>query len=461
MEMEIFKKIIEKKDVKVLSRYLFGFDPTPCQENLIRKIAYHDALGIKKISVKASTRYGKTKSVAIAICLHKILHSGYEYQLISPTRDKTNVLRTYIAEEHVKCRILSETLDLEASGLAHIKSEISKKKLTYKDGSKLNTLSADDPFSLMSHGGDVIVVDETGELDRETFNGYIRRMIAGRTKPTLLIEIGNPWDRNTHFGDHWNDLTDEWEKIKIDYRTGIKEGRFSEEFIEGERRTLSPIEFRVLYEAEFPDETEDQLIKLSWIRSAIEREINLNNFEKKTGLDVAEFGRDKSVLVKCHTDGTIYDINFLKSWFKKDTMETVGLALEYCDVDELINVDSTGVGSGVSARLKEMKMEVNPYKGGESPFNNSEKERFSNLLARNYWKLRDLFERGQISMKKISKNEEFNLLVSQLLSIKYEVKSDRKIAIIKPADKSPDHADGLCLAVADTKNKFIADVVRT
>jgi hypothetical protein len=58
-------------------------------------------------------------------------------------------------------------------------------------------------------------------------------------------------------------------------------------------------------------------------------------------------------------------------------------------------VDIPGVGGGVVDRLLELGLPVAPHWGGEVLF---DKERFVNARAEDYWRLRELFEQGEVDI---------------------------------------------------------------
>lgn len=453
-----FDYLVKKRDVYTLSKMYFDFEPTPKQCDIIRAIAFQEA---NFITVKAPTQWGKTKTIAVARDLHKLMNKNVEYQLVASLDSKTSKLRSYVAENHVICKSLANELDIGAVGFSRLNTEISRKRFTYKDGSSLGVHSAQgDAIRLMGHGGDVVIVDETGEIDKEKFNGRIFRMLGGRNNP-MLIEIGNPWDPNSHFAEHWDDpRTPEqggWLKIHVTWQDGVNEGRFTQEFIDEQRRNLSPIEFRVLYDADFPEEAEDQLIERNWFDWALNNRISIENSRDIAGLDVAEYGRDATVLINGLTDDRYYRATEIFTWHKQDTMQTVAKVAPKIKKTCEINIDSTGVGSGVAPRLQELEFNAVSYKGGEKP--DRDEERFRNQLAYGYWSLREAFEQRRIDLTMLKKFPvELAMLKRELMAIKYEVQSDRLIRIIKPNDKkpgpgqprikSPDHADALMLLVA-------------
>jgi len=446
------QKLIEKRDVKTLVKWLFGYDLTPMQCKIVRAIAWEEA---EKITIKAYTQYGKTLSVALGINLHRILHTGdpIKYRLVASLNEKTAILRNYIAEQIFSCKIIRDTLDTDLSGLNRLRSEISRKRLTYKDSSNLSVHSAEgDAMRLMGHGGDKIVVDETGEIPKDIYNEKILRMTAGSKKP-MIVEIGNPWDPSSHFAEHWDDPRKPedggWLKIHIPWQVGVAEGRITKEFIDERRRDLVPMKFKVLWDADFPEEMEDQLIKREWFESALKKNMSIAEKEIIAGLDVAEKGLDETVLINGFTDSKNVVVDNVHSWSKQETMQTVSRVKQKMHENAIVKVDATGVGSGVYSRLKELGVSAVEYKGGSKPTKVGEQE-FRNALAEGYWQMRNMFEQGRIDLHKLSKfPRELMKLKVQLMQIRYEIQSDRLVRILKPDDKSPDYADALMLMCYD------------
>lgn len=451
--MGIVSELIKKKKVKTLVKALFNITLTDTQTRIVKAIMYEEA---RKITIKAYTQYGKTLAVAIGICLHKLTHEGNKYRLIASQDSKTQILRNYMVEHMINSKYLADMLDLEATGISRLRKEVSRRRLTFKDGDDILMLSAEgDAMRLMGHGGNIIVIDETGEIDPTVYKEKIMRMVAGfPPEKTMIIEIGNPWNPLSHFAEHWDDPrspTDGgWLKIHVPYTVGVSENRTTESFIEESRAELVPAAFRVLYDAEFPEEAENQLIRREWFEKAMEKDMKIGG-KIKAGCDVAEFGLDETVVIQGITDGRNFVAEKIRSWGKCDTMQTVSKLREFVHENAEINIDATGVGSGVHARMKELNYNAYAYKGGEKPDLQQDSDKFRNLLACFYWQLRDAFEQERIDLHNLKRYPmELTKLKSQLLSIRYEVQSDRRIKIIKKkkeSDKSPDYADTLMLFV--------------
>ena len=285
-------------------------------------------------------------------------------------------------------------------------------------------------------------MDESCLIDPEVYRTRISRML-GDNPNTMIVEIGNPFFKDSHMYDHWIDPN--WNKIHIDWKIGIKEDRIEESFVKEQEKILTPMEFQILYEAEFPDDTEDTLIRYEWIQKSISRDYKLKRPQIVAGLDVAEMGKDLTVLTIAEVYDNKVKVLEIHKWAKQDTMTTVGKVSKYIKKKMLINVDATGVGRGVYDRLDELGYNAKEIKVGRSAI--TETDRFMNQKAEFFWSLRKAFEEGRID---IPSNSE---LIFQLNNMKYELTSSSKIKIIDPANKSPDYADSLMLVFAK-EDKF-------
>ena len=125
---------------------------------------------------------------------------------------------------------------------------------------------------------------------------------------------------------------------------------------------------------------------------------------------------------------------------------------------DMINIDTIGVGVGVVSRVREQVghlTQINACHYGEGVGSSgkatkaypsetlaerdpeSNKKRFSNRKAEQFFRLRDLFEEGLISIP------QHQVLFTELMIMKWELTSSGKIRILDPESKSPDYADAL------------------
>lgn len=449
------------KDVKTLCKIYFGEELTALQQEIVRTVAYTEH---HRVTICCMTRYGKSWSVSMGILLWIAMNPGKRIAIIAPTTDKTSIIRNYLAAFAVRSTFFLGLLDLDKSGAERIRKEVSRTRMTWKNGVEMRTLSAEGQGeALMGFGADLVVCDESCLINYEVYRSKISRML-GDNHDSAYVEIGNPLHRDNHFWEHWKNP--DWHHVHIGYEEAEKEGRISKAFIDEQRATLTEREFEILYKADFPSTSTDALINWEWIERAHKARGEPPtgpDVEVVAGVDVAEQGNDLSVVtigLRNKVEKTYY-ITHIESWGKTDLMPTVARItplLQAHKVD-VVRVDATGVGSGVYSRLDELKREgrfkarVEAFKGGLSPSNNRSKERFLNLKAESYWHTRSLFEEGKVTIPP------HRDLVNQLSKMKWEMTSSEKIRIRDPGDKEGDTSEQKSPDFSDSLNIMLCNVI--
>jgi hypothetical protein len=411
---------------------------------------------VQRLIISCMTRYGKTRVVAIALLLYILEHQNKKILIIAPTIDQTNIIRNYISEMIANNTTLCNLVDQPThSGPEHLKSEMSKKRLTFKNGCELITLTAhgeenskDPGKQLMGFGGDIVVLDEACLIMDEVYTSRISRML-GDSPDSKLITIVNPWKITNFAFKQWQNPL--FKKVHVDWKQALDEGRITETYLKEQKELLSDYEWTVLYESKWSTESEDTLIRYDWIQRAIQRgkEDNLSftiSPRRIHGLDVAEQGADLTILTTAETDGFSYKIINQQHIRERETIPTANAVASIIPLKEEVNVDSIGVGAGVYSQLKELGYNVNSVRVGESPSNVSDVKRYMNLKSQRWWQLREVFEHDQISI--INPHPK---LISQLSQMRYEFTPLSKIKIIDPPGKSPDYADSLMLTLLTKK----------
>ena len=407
-----------------------------------------------RVSINCYTRYGKTFCVSIGVSLYILFNENKRIALLAPSGAQTEIIRNYISDCILRCPLLRDLADFDRSGSqgSKLKKEASRTRLTFKNGCEYRVISAEgDAYRLMGFGADLTVKDESALIGREA-SVKIARMTGDDPEHAILVEITNPWDKDSKAYDHWIDP--DWYHIHVDWRQGVKEGRTTVAHImEMKNKETTPMDFVILYESRFPDESEDALISWAWLTKARDTKILEYSIKRRIlGIDVAEGGRDLTVVCNIieTTEGD-YILEHIESWGKEpDTMVTVSkIEREIAKFKATkINVDAIGVGKGVFDRLKELHYPVFGIKVGRKP--TREGTRYANQKSQFYWNLRTLFEKGKI---KIPNN---TLLITQLNNMKYELqKTSKKIIIVDPDDKSPDFGDALMLGCANMQGGTI------
>ena len=483
---EAIKQAIWNKDVKFLAKYHFPTNKaaqnlTHSQVIIIRKIVYLES---KRINISAYTRYGKTQIVAIALCLFLIFNKNKKIKLIGPTEDQAGLLRDYMSELVTDSIILSNLADLDRDKKDKLNKESSKKRMTFKNGMEYRVNTAHGKgFASMGMGGDIVVIDESAMVSRESYTKIVR-MLGDDPENSILIELYNPWDRDTKAFDH--SISDKFERIQIGYEIGIKEGRITKEFVDEMRDEMTSLEFEVLYESRFPEQSEDSIFHLGKIKKApnigidfkpeikkilsmlenaskyrefdiVKAKKDLDQFRAIISADIADKGKDHSVMFWGYRKERFYQVTGHYSEPKTENMDFAGRVINKIkEIGRIIkievNIDCIGVGTGVLSRVREWVRE-NRYTNvkitachfGEGAIN---KERFMNKKAENYFRLKEIFDDNHI------KTLDLRELTTQLVAMKWEFSSSGKIKIIDPDGYSPDESDSLVYFVWDDKKSL-------
>ena len=222
----------------------------------------------------------------------------------------------------------------------------------------------------------------------------------------------------------------------------------------------------------FPKSSLESFISLETAEFATDQEMERKYYPERyfkdvrilhIGVDVARYG-DDSTIISPRMGTYFFD---LKKYTKQSTMETAGQVLlickEYLKKYEslrrcIVKVDDTGVGGGVTDRLREVIREERlPIK--VIPVNNGERandDYYLNLGAELWGNLKQTLEenlsqgiRGGKALIRLPDDDE---LIKQLSVRKYKITSKGKIQLESKEDMkkrnvgSPDKADAVTLA---------------
>ena len=200
---------------------------------------------------------------------------------------------------------------------------------------------------------------------------------------------------------------------------------------------------------DFPPESEDTLIPISWIDAAVDRKIEVPASRRVLGGDIARYGNCETVV--CDFDG--YRATFPIIRKDRSTVDTAGDIInhllpfqveQFRAKDVEIFIDDIGVGGGVTDILDREGYSVT---GIISNARAENEEKFFDLRSEMWWELRERFRIGTISIPKDEK------LVAQLAGLKYEYTTRGAIRLIskeklrKEGQESPDRGDSLAMAV--------------
>lgn len=204
---------------------------------------------------------------------------------------------------------------------------------------------------------------------------------------------------------------------------------------------------------DFSTQTEDNVIPLAWVESAINAEVSGED-PCEYGVDVAWKGDDRDVLTKRIGGKVIWQ----EMWAKTNPMETTGKCIKFYDKDGIFKVDSIGIGAGVFSRLAELGY---PVIGIDSRKDAWDNKTYFNIRAEMWFTLRHLFER-QFNTGNVISIPNDSELIEDLTGMKYVIHSDGRIIIEKKEKfksrfgRSPDKGDSLVYAFADL-DKFVME----
>ena len=315
----------------------------------------------------------------------------------------------------------------------------------------------------------LIVVDEAEGVSDEIYEAIEAVMT---TADPLLLLIGNPTTVTCAFRRAFYEERQLYHNITIsaldspNVQAGktVVPGLTSARWVEERRETWgedNPI-YRARVLGEFPDQAEDTLIGLSDVEAAAQRwkadkEGIAGETEGETvdisgevvlAVDVARFGSDRSVILRRQGSRVLE----IRTFRNMDTMQLAGwVAAAIRETSpERVCVDEIGVGAGVVDRLKE---QGHPVKGINVARRARQERLFANVRAEGYWRLKELFATGEISIP------DDHQLMGELAALRYSFDSQGRVlmeskeAMRQRGLPSPDKADALMLAFLESANK--------
>lgn len=238
-----------------------------------------------------------------------------------------------------------------------------------------------------------------------------------------------------------------------------------------------------IWEGEPVADTENAIIKPSWIAAAVDAHIKLKFGalgEKVVGFDVADEGADSNALIRRH--GSI--VQDCTIWHNGDVIQSTDKVHAYATRNgvEKVIYDSIGVGAGVKGEFNRISQKRNDviaigFNAGGAVFQpdseyvqgKKNKDMFANIKAQAWWKVRDRFFNTWRAVNRLQKYPEDQLISldsalidkKELEYLKAELsrpmqdadengrtKVESKKAMKKRGIPSPNRADALIMAFA-------------
>lgn len=313
----------------------------------------------------------------------------------------------------------------------------------------------------------LIVVDEASGVTDPIMETLLGTLSGDDNK---LLLMGNPNRIEGVFYDAFNKDRDKFRTHTVSSRNSKRTSKDNIAMLESKYGKDSDV-CRVRIDGQFPKGALDSFISLETVELACSKENHVRQSDIEyakilhIGVDVARFGDDKTVITP-RISAKVYEF---RKYSKKDTMETAGNVIKCCkDYMKrfphikkcLIKVDDSGVGGGVTDRLREViREEKLPYM--VIPVNNGESASdgyYFNLGSQIWGNVKELLEsnfsnnlQGKNDVQiELPKDEE---MIKQLSVRKYHITSKGKIQLESKEEMkkrglgSPDTADSLSLAL--------------
>lgn len=422
-----------REDPVFFVREIVGDRVYPHQERVLRGLAARTA-------VKGAHGTGKDHMTAWVVWWFRLAYSPANVYVTGPSEPQVeDVIWQNIKRVWAKCETRGYPLGGKWKHLYH-ESE--------GGHSFMRAFVAKQPENIQGRHApnQLIVYDESSGIPRSVFDAGQSLLTADNN---WAFAIGNPiWDPGGWFPSIFTQSRKSWkchtfdgyEVANYNISGGITWNWIHEiEEMYGKESQVVLARVR----GEFPIESSDTLIALAWIERAMERVRDMDSV-RSLGADIARFGSDDTVI----TVNLGYKKLLQFPFNGQDTMRTCGeiikIGKEHGISDRSWRIDDTGVGGGVTDRLRELGYRLQPVVGAAKPM---DEDKFLNARAEGYWNMREMLREGRTALPAD------NLLLRDLSSIKYKFDSQARIKI-EPKDEmkkrlgfSPDRADSMMLAL--------------
>jgi len=394
----------------------------------------------KRLSIRSGHRVGKSTFMAWSILWFQSCFYPCKIGCTAPTATQmSDVLWAELSLWHMRlCKhvpSLGNMFEWKRESL----DMIATPKMSF---AVARTARAEKPEALQGlHSANMMILaDEASGVPDVVFEAGRGSLAAPNA---YVILASNPTRLSGYFFDTQHKLRTLWHVMRVNGETcPTQSQQFRDEIAFQYGRDSNYYRVRVL--GEFPTTEDDVVIPLDLCEAAKDRQVDVYG-ETLWGVDVARFGRDRTVLIKRRTNATICAH---KSWSGQDTMQTAGRI--YAEWQETppperpmgIFVDVIGIGAGVVDRLQELQLPVTGVNVAEEA---SISEQYLRMRDELWFKARKWLEKKDV---KLFPDE---TLIAELSLPKYKITSTGKLQVESKDDmkkrypQSPDVADSFCL----------------
>lgn len=347
-----------RADPVFFARNVLGISPWSKQREILEAVRDH-----RRVAVRACHGPGKTYIAAAVV--HWFLRLP-----------NARVVTTAPTWDQVKNLLWHEIRGLHENARIPLGGRMLLTEYQVGDGRYAVGLSVreEKPEAFQGHHAEnlLVVYDEASGIPApiyEAGEGYMT------TPGARMLLIGNPTRPSGEFYDAFHTKRAAYHRIAISafdlpWATGeevpetVAQSLTSEEWIEERRSWEGSALWDVKVLGEFPRTADDAVVPLAGIEAAQAREVAVGEDpERRLACDVARFGTDETVFAL--REGK--RIRIVKSYIGRDTMETAGWAKrlrEQYGADRIV-IDDSGLGGGVTDRLRELGEPVIAFTAAE------------------------------------------------------------------------------------------------
>lgn len=436
VEVALGKLVAYRNDPVLFVREVMKGEPDERQAEIMRAVAEPGS----RVSVRSGHGVGKSTCLAWLILWFVSLMRDCKVPCTAPSSNQ--LFDNLWAEIALWRGRMDGVFASELRQLADRLEVIGSEKTRF---AAARTASRDRPEALQGfHAKNLMfVVDEASGVLDEVFTGPVEGALS--TEGARIVMMSNPTRSEGYFYDshhkdrkNWKCFTLNAEECK---RVSPEECRRK-----AEKYGRDSNYYRVRVLGEFPLASQDQLIPLEWVTSAVGRDIEKDTGQRRiAGLDVARFGDDSTAFVI--RQGPV--ITYIEEWSGQDLMQTVGrIVRAYREkrMFDVVAVDVIGMGGGVVDRLREQGIPVYSVNVAEA---SSMRGGFHRLRDELWWSCREWFEGKGVRIE--PGLELTDKLIGELTTVRYKVLSAGKI-LVESKDEmkkrklaSPNIADSVCL----------------
>ena len=215
-----------------------GVTPDPWQADLLRLTSHSVANPVKRVLMLCARQTGKTETAA-GMALHRALYEDAALIVcVSPSQDQSDELLRRIKQLHGNL-----------AGVSAMEGE-SVRRITFKNGSRIRALSANERTIRGISGLSMIIIDEAARVEEDVLAAVLP-MMATRPDATA-VALSTPKGMRGWYYDAWNG-TEDWHRVMV---SATECPRISQEYLDEMLRKLGAQRFSEEFGLQFLDSNE-------------------------------------------------------------------------------------------------------------------------------------------------------------------------------------------------------------